>query len=118
MKPHKWQTEIIAWANGARIEERYKYNSEGDWREWVTNDRPSWNTSGNWEYRVYDEFREEKEAFENGEQIEYSSSATCWEWYDTPNPKWDPDKRYRVKPKPKYLPFTFEEDGKRLLGRK
>lgn len=44
--PHKWQKEIIAWANGAAIEGR---GGTSDWHL-VTN--PMWITDNDVEYRI------------------------------------------------------------------
>lgn len=40
MKPHKWQKEIIAWANGAEIQ----YKDKEPWDDWHDcGDDPDWN---------------------------------------------------------------------------
>lgn len=46
MKPHKWQKEIIAWANGAVIE----YRMDGS--DWSIDHDPDWYVEDEWEYRV------------------------------------------------------------------
>lgn len=49
------------------------------------------------------------QACQRGEQIEFMDCSR--EWKDTPNPIWDWAKTdYRVKPKPKYVPFETAEE--------
>lgn len=66
VKPHKWAKEIIAWANGAKIEEKVSTRLGSKWN--ITSS-PAWDNSY-WEFRIYDPLREVKEAFERGETIQ------------------------------------------------
>ena len=60
-----------------------------------------------WDYaREIDPFRELKEAFERGEDIQIKLS---FGWVDATEPAWTIGNEYRIKPKPKYVPFTFED---------
>ena len=52
------------------------------------------------------------EAFVNGKVIEY---LFVGEWRVATCPDWTPGVKYRIKPEPKLVPFTFEDE---LLGRK
>lgn len=47
-KPHKWQKEIIAWANGAQIQYRIDRHNP-----WIKIHYPNW--KGEYEYRVMPE---------------------------------------------------------------
>ena len=48
-------------------------------------------------------------AFDRGEQIEFKECDG--KWYDTPTPIWNWSQTdYRVKPKPKYVPFDTAEE--------
>jgi len=47
------------------------------------------------------------EAFANGKVIEYLLNA---KWSVATTPDWNPDLKYRIKPKPKLVPFTFEDN--------
>ena len=53
-------------------------------------------------------------AFEKGEQIEKKYVRKWFDnekWYDAPTPKWDwINYDYRVKPKPKYVPFDTPDE--------
>lgn len=53
MKPHKWAKEIIAWANGAEIEQRCHSPSIKDciWSNWEQFDG-DWTEEKHWEYRI------------------------------------------------------------------
>ncbi len=53
MKPHKWAKEIIAWANGAEIEQRCHSPSikEVIWSNWEQFDG-EWTDEKHWEYRI------------------------------------------------------------------
>ena len=53
MKPHKWAKEIIAWANGAEIEQRCHSPSikEIIWSDWEQFDG-EWTEEKHWEYRI------------------------------------------------------------------
>ena len=53
MKPHKWAKEIIAWANGAEIEQRCHSPSikEIIWSDWEQFDG-DWTEEKHWEYRI------------------------------------------------------------------
>ena len=83
--------KYIAWGGAKTIEEAEK----------ITVTTP-WNYA-----REIDPFRELKEAFERGEDIQYRYKSG--DWTDTPNPSWHPLHEYRIKPKPKYVPFTFKD---------
>lgn len=49
------------------------------------------------------------QAYESGEQIEFIDCSR--EWKDTTNPIWDWARyNYRIKPKPKYVPFETPEE--------
>ena len=74
-----------------------------------------------WNYaREIDPFRELKEAYARGEDIQYRFKGG--DWTDTPNPAWHPFHEYRIKPKSKpklkskYVPFTFE-DAEKFMNR-
>ena len=55
------------------------------------------------------EMIEVMQAYERGEQIEFMDFSR--EWKDTTNPIWDwAIYDYRVKPKPKYVPFETPEE--------
>lgn len=45
-KPHKWAKEIIAWANGAKIEWK---NHNNDWKPKL---HDHWYDDGDYEYRI------------------------------------------------------------------
>jgi hypothetical protein len=49
MKPHKWEKEIKAWADGAEIEVRWFENKFSD--RWYKAENPDWNTIDS-EYRI------------------------------------------------------------------
>lgn len=51
MTQHKWHKEIKAWADGAEIERRY-LRTDNEWSIWVETDNPSWNETGEDEYRI------------------------------------------------------------------
>ena len=48
------------------------------------------------------------EAFSNGKKIEYSENNSIW--YSASTPSWDDKRFYRIKPEPKLVPFTFEDN--------
>lgn len=49
-KPHKWQKEIIAWANGEVVQYRdLRCAPTGVWRD---DAEPSWHMDGTYEYRI------------------------------------------------------------------
>ena len=54
MKPHKWAKEIIAWANGAEIEQRIIYDDYGEINgEWQNVISPRFHAhDSNIEYRI------------------------------------------------------------------
>lgn len=55
------------------------------------------------------EMIEVMQAYDRGEQIEFMDCSR--EWKDTINPIWDWARHYyRVKPKPKYVPFDTAEE--------
>jgi len=50
------------------------------------------------------------EAFANGETIQFRPYNSCSPWKDVVDPSFDVDKlEYRVKPKERYRPWTYEE---------
>ena len=53
-------------------------------------------------------------AFANGKTIEHKS-VSSGVWYEDENPSFACHLEYRIKPEPKLVPFTFEDE---LLGRK
>ena len=56
------------------------------------------------------------QAYEDGKEIEYYSDG-CSEWKKATTPAWNwYTTDYRVKPKPEYIPFTFE-DAEFLIGK-
>lgn len=77
-KQHKHYKEIMAWANGTKIEERNPnvdhlvdlyFNPIYTDNDWHVTNHPKWIDS--FEYRVYDPLRGVKEAFEEGKDIWY-----------------------------------------------
>lgn len=70
--PHKWAEQIKAWADGKKIECRFKANhlhEETRWSKWQDTLHPSWYSDG-WEYRVKPEMK--------------SIGQLMWEaWYPT-----------------------------------
>ena len=83
--------KYLAWAYATTVEEAEKRYSTVEW-----------------DYaREIGPFRELKEAFESGEDIQYRYKKG--DWVDTPDPVWHTSYEYRIKPKPKYVPFTFED---------
>ena len=109
VSPHKWAKEIIAWANGAKIECRLR-----DSDVWTLESNPSWFEDV--EYRVYDPLIEVREAFDRGETIQgrlgnfsiwndYSNSFTTvtgesikdsngWKWRVKPDNELEVGKDY------------------------
>lgn len=69
---HKWYHEIVAWAGGARVEERY-YKNEN----WEQSEHPDWNNNY-FEFRLHDPYREFREAEERGEVVEYLRGDGTW----------------------------------------
>lgn len=51
-QPHKYQKEIIAWANGEEIQIRYKDSKTLKFSEWATTKTPAWLTLDDYEYRI------------------------------------------------------------------
>lgn len=49
MKPHKHAELIKAWADGAEIQDRYKFGYRY-WTDWADNDEPTWQFDH--EYRI------------------------------------------------------------------
>ena len=62
-------------------------------------------------YRIYDPYRELKEAYERGEEIQAYDKRSNQFGYLVKPLLWNlPVDHYRIKPKePKYVPFTFED---------
>lgn len=56
-------------------------------------------------------------AFAEGKTIQARIKEDAWTWFDTPNPQFgDNVYEFRIKPEPKYIPFTFE-DREELRGK-
>lgn len=106
MKQHVHVNEIKAWADGEKIE---GFNHEG----WVILDKPAWLEDN--KYRIYDVNREAKEAFQRGEKIECRDIGKQV-WLEAETPLWLSYKEYRVKPKPEYVPYSWE-DRADLIGK-
>lgn len=109
---HKHADLIIAWANGAEIE----WNHDSGWCT-VTN--PSWDTCT--EYRIKpkeDEYQVFRDALRKGKIIQHYNDMFS-KWEDI-NPSFlsfaDIFECYRIKPEPKYVPFTWE-DREQLRGK-
>src|SRR5690606_5521425 len=101
--PHKHAELIKAWADGAEIQIKL---SDGIWKDI---EYPNWGTYV--EYRVKpeeDPYRELKEAYKAGKTIQILHVNS---WLNLKGePGWsNPVDRYRVKPEPKYVPFTWED---------
>lgn len=115
MEPHKWQKEIIAWANGETIQAKDCF---GVW-ETVTN--PYW--SSDQEYRVKpkeDKWQKVKDHWKNGGKIQFLNVDNKWIDYpysirdffssrkDVQNqPHWW-GHEWRIKPEPK-IEYTFND---------
>lgn len=134
-KPHKHKDLIIAWANGHEIQIFSRPNDK-----WV-DCYPSWCLNS--EYRIRpdtikaytapvksvkeDPYKELKEAYKSGKQIEYKysygwDSASCLLFVQNVDPiallKNHPPEKYRIKEevKRKLVPFTWE-DREQLRGK-
>lgn len=71
-------------------------------REWFITPIPIWSEDS--EYRFYDEFRELKEAHQNGAKIQCLNERTSpGKWMDVRNPQWTSGKQYRIKRE--YIPI-------------
>ena len=103
---HKHCELIKAWADGAEIEFKTQFG-------WLLLSNPSWNTS--YKYRIYDKFREQKEAYKQGKKIEFYNNFTK-EWVVAAPPIWDTFLKYRVAPEKEYIPFTIN-DAKIFRGK-
>jgi len=86
----KKNDKYLAWAYATTVEEAKKIAGVVTWKL----------------AREIDPFRELKEAFERGEDIQIKLS---FGWVDATEPAWTIGNEYRIKPKPKYVPFTFED---------
>ena len=86
----KKNDKYLAWTYATTVEEAEKRYSTVEWNY----------------AREIDPFRELKEAFERGEDIQIKLS---FGWVDATEPAWTIGNEYRIKPKPKYVPFTFED---------
>lgn len=54
------------------------------------------------------------QAYAEGKEIEYRKLIRrCENWYEITKPTWNDTTEYRIKPEPKYVPFTRNDD---LLG--
>lgn len=97
-KPHKWQKEIVAWAGGARVEQRFGVCPWEIVDEGVT---PAWDNT-DYEFRLHDPYREVAEAMKRGELCQYRFGN---EWFDATGTLsdysgcWD-DREWRIAPKP------------------
>lgn len=66
-------------------------------REWLITPIPIWSEDS--EYRFYDEFRELKEAYQNGAKIQHLNKSTdSGKWFDISIPSWIKGEKYRIKP--------------------
>jgi len=90
IKPRMHYKEIKAWADGAKIEILCANNS------WVlSTGNPTWFLDT--QHRVYDEYRELREAYESGKTIQYSDYDD--DWGDIYEPIFDSEIAcYRIKP--------------------
>lgn len=100
LKPHKYAECIHAFADGHKIEEK-KFIDHRNF-SWVLNDSPSWDKET--EYRIYDPYREIKEAFKRGEIIQFQSEYCDIGWHDYDQgsePSWESVyyTKWRIKPK-------------------
>lgn len=68
-----------------------------------------------WEEYIEDPFKDLKEAFEKGAIIEYYDEPYQM-WIIATDPSWNKFSKYRIKPEPKYIPFTWE-DREELRGK-
>lgn len=101
IKPHKHKDVIIAYANGHKIEfsaptiRQVSYN----WELYTGKHCPAFNEE--FEYRVFDEFRELKEAYASGKKIQHKTLDDMLpdSWRILPSPKFDGDiQLYRILP--------------------
>lgn len=103
MEKHKHYDIIVEWAKGAKIE--YKLPDLDKW--YPIKGNPSWGDKI--EYRVVDPYRDIKEAYAQGKIIEVMKGDGIWIRLGCV-PNWSlPPNRYRIKPEPEYIPFTFED---------
>ena len=110
---HRHADLIKKWAENTNITIEFKNPFDDTWH--ITQN-PSWNP-GN-EYREVNPYQEFIDAFNSGKTIQASKSFDFTdEWKDLSFPLFTlPVERYRIKPEPKCVPFTFE-DAKFLIGK-
>jgi len=102
---------IKAFSEGKIIQSYYGFGLD----RWVDDNNP--NFGDNNQYRIKpeeDPFKELKEAFENGKIIQYQDAYNKWidiKPISNLKPKFNGHiSRYRIKPEPKLVPFTFEDN--------
>ena len=83
--------KYISWVEATTVEEAEKIIDTIDWNY----------------AREIDPLLELKKAWARGEDIQYRCKSD--DWIDTQDPAWHPFYEYRIKPKPKYVPFTYED---------
>lgn len=96
---HKWYAVAKQWVEGKEIQFRKKEFSE--WSEWKTTNSPNWFTDNGIEYRVKPEPHKHQEfinAFNAGKSIQFWSTVSK-DWVDSPDPTWNNNFKYRIKPK-------------------
>ena len=96
-----------------------KIEKDGAWVVAETDD----NTAKWWvDYRrkhlvlEVDKWAKEKQAFAEGKTIESRIIFSVNKWEENMNPSWSEEWEYRIKPEPKYAPFT-REDWDLFLGK-
>lgn len=85
--------KYIAWINATTVEEAKKIAGVVTWKF----------------ARETDPFMELKKAYAMGEDIQCRHKTIIDIWQDTDMPAWNESYEYRIKPKTKYVPFTFED---------
>lgn len=106
LKPHKWCDVIVAWAGGAKVEQKWRF---GQTWEIVEDGRTPAFNHADYDIRIYDKHREVAEAMARGELCQWrfiggwndalaplSSYDGCWDgrdWRIAPKP--DPYQRLR-----------------------
>jgi hypothetical protein len=80
-KKHKWHEEIIAWANGAEIEE--KYVGGMCMKDWTAQNSPAWHTEIGYVYRIKQQPKEPQYLYA------YKVNAKIVELYDELQMGWD-----------------------------
>ena len=71
MQKHKWHKEIIAWANGEKIEYRAQdFPGEWSWATYIDWDNPAL------EFRIYSPYQEWIDAQTRGEKLQWTGWST------------------------------------------